>query len=334
LTSYRAALRFILAQQRGKVSLSIQCTELSTRVGRKNLRTLVYSPPNSNTNPIVLLHGMSVMGIDDPRQLAAVNALCAAGFRVICPELQEIRDLKIRSESVQTFIDFLQVMRKDRDLAPNGRFALFAPSFSGAIILRAAAHESLRQSISAVCCIGAMSGIRGSMENIFLGQGVDPYARFVVLSNYLPFSAKYKKFARVFKALALDNWHRTENHSEREFARLKTAERRLALKIRDDDSLRAKIIAELMPRMEKELAAYGVLAVASRIISPTFLLHGADDDVIPPAESCELALRLESQMLVVSPFIGHADTKVSVLQIADILKLISGFAYFFRHAVA
>lgn len=327
-----SALKFILAQQRGRVSVPIQCETHALHIGKKKIRTLVYSGPVKAANPILFLHGMSVMGIDDPRQVAAAQALVAAGFSVICPELAEIRDLQIRAESVATFTALARAVQQNADLCPQGRLALFAPSFSGAIVLRAAAHPTLRAHVSAICCIGPMAGIRGSMENIFLAPGVDPYARFVVLANYLRFSKKYQALAKVFRALALDNWHKSTERAERALAQLTAAQKKATAKICDDENTRRQIFNDLMPYMEKELEAYAVLDIAKDIQAPTFLLHGLDDDVIPPQESIDLAQRVAKTKLVVSPFIGHADTKVSVRLVLDVWRLVSGFSYFFRHA--
>lgn len=344
MNSFRRALRFILAQQTGKIPVAVAADEIQVKAGGLRLRTRVFSPPVYEAQPIVLLHGMSLLGIDDPRQVLAVKALAAAGFRVICPELPEIRDIQIKAKSIDNFIAFISEILRRGDYSATGRLALFAPSFSGAIVLRAAAAPGLRDHIAAVCAIGTLAGIRGSMNNIFMGQGIDPYARFIVLANYVKGKKQYAPLARAFRALAIDNWHETSSvnplmpgiertyHAAPAFKKLNPAQRKLVSDIVHDEKARGKIFEELLPFMEKELQAYGVLDVAKDISAPTFLLHGRDDDVIPPQESVDLAERLRANRLVVSPFIGHADTAISLRLLGDIWRLVSGFAYFFRHA--
>jgi pimeloyl-ACP methyl ester carboxylesterase len=344
LNPFRRSLRFILAQQTGKISFPVSVNEVHIKAGAQKLRTKIFTPPAPEAQPIVLLHGMSLLGVDDPRQVRAVNALAAAGFRIICPELPEIRDIQIKAKSIATFIAFVSEILRRSDCTRTGRLALFAPSFSGAIVLRAAAAPGLRDHIAAVCALGTMAGIRASMNHILLGQGIDSYARFIVLANYVKCKKKYAPLAGAFRALAVDNWHETASinplmpgierthYAAAAFKKIAPAQRRLVEKIVGDDGARGRIFEELMPLMERELRAYGVLDVAEDITAPTFLLHGKNDDVIPPQESIELARRLKSSRLVISPFIGHADTAVSLRLVGDIGRLISGFAYFFKNA--
>lgn len=345
MTSFKKALTFILAQQRAKTAVAVAVKEISLRVGRKNFLTDVYSHPSPAANPIVFLHGMSPLGIRDPRQVVAVRALAAAGFRVICPELPEIKDLKIGAESITAFGNIVEAILADRALCPTGRASLFAPSFSGAICLRAAAMPAIAPHISSVCALGTMAQVRGSMEYLFLSAEADSYARYIVLSNYLPCVKKYRPLTPVFKALAIDNWHASAeknpllvgygktDFTAKAMRKLTVAQKKMALALQNDQAYRKQVFDELVPYMENELNAYDTSAVARDIAAPTLLMHGSSDNVIPPGESRRLAPHLNRHRLVISPFLGHADTAVSLRQIADIWRLVSGFAYFFRHAI-
>lgn len=287
---------------------------------------------------------MSPLGISDPRQVKAALALAVAGFRVICPELPEIRNLRIQTRSIDTFTALVSRIVEDSKLAPSGQVALFAPSFSGAICLRAAAAPVLATRISAVCALGSMSGIRGSMEFLFLSPDADSYARNIVLSNYLPLVKKYAPLAPVFFALAHDNWNASaaanpqmqgflpSDHAAQALRKLSPRQRAMVSALQDDIAFRGKVFAELTPFMELEIQAYDVMSVAGDILCPTVLFHGSDDNVIPAGESRQLEPKIKNRRLVVSPFLGHADTKISISRIPDVLRLISGFAWFFRHA--
>jgi pimeloyl-ACP methyl ester carboxylesterase len=345
LSFFPAALSFILAQQRG---LSYSQTSAIRRryadlpAGKKVLHSAIYDSPKSGATPIVFLHGMSPLGISDPRQVRAVQALVHAGFRVICPEIPAIRNLHIEAGSITVFIALLKNILADRVLAPGGRLALFAPSFSGAICLKAATDAGVADRISAVCAMGSLAGIRGSMEYLFLSAEADAYARFIVLANYLPLVKKYAALGRVFSAMAHDNWSenaaenpllpgiRKTGYTQEALRKLKAAQRKTAESLRDDGAFRAGVFTELAPFMEKEIAAYDVLSVAPQITAPVFLLHGESDNVIPPQESQQLAARLRKNRLVISPFVGHGDSKVSISRIPDIFRLINGFAWYFK----
>ena len=180
------------------------------------------------------------------------------------------------------------------------------------------------------------------MEYLFLSEEADAYARFIVLANYLPLVKKYAALGRVFAAMAQDNWSenaaenplmpgiRKTGYTQEALRKIKPVQRKQAERLRDDSTFRAEVFAELLPFMEKEITAYDVLSVAPEIAAPVFLLHGADDNVIPPQESVQLAGRLHKNRLVISPFVGHGDSKVSISRIPDVFRLINGFAWYFR----
>lgn len=339
----------MLAQQRGLNH--VQVAKISRRfvdlaAGKKKLHTAIFSSGTSFETPIIFLHGMSPLGISDPRQVRAVQALVHAGFRVICPEIPAIKNLRIDADSIKTFAAVLETILADPQLAPGGRIALFAPSFSGAICLKAAASPQVADRIAAVCAMGSLAGIRGSMEYLFLSPDADGYARYIVLANYLPLVKKYAPLAPAFLALAHDNWSasavenpllpgiRKTSHAQEAVRKLKLVQRKTFERLQNDINFRSEVFAELTPFMDKEIAAYDVLSVAGNITSPVFLLHGEGDNVIPSDESVQLAARLNQSRLVVSPFVGHGDSKISISRIPDIFRLLNGFAWFFRHVRA
>jgi pimeloyl-ACP methyl ester carboxylesterase len=344
LIPFRSALTFILAQQRGRTPARITVRKETIRSGKVVFSADVYSPASVQKNPIVFLHGMSPLGIHDPRQVIAVNALAATGFRVICPELPEIKDLKITASSINAFVSVVAAICKDPNLCPSGRAALFAPSFSGAICLKAASMPQLVGRVSAICALGSMAQVRGSMEYLFLSDEADTYARYIVLSNYLPLVKKYQALAPVFAAMARDNWNYSASKNPhltgytptddaaKIIKKLTPKNRECAIALQKDVAYRKEVFAELTPYMETELQAYDIVSVAEKIAAPTLLMHGQSDNVIPPGESLRLAPHLKRVKLVISPFLGHADTKVSLKLIPDVFRLVSGFAYFFRHA--
>jgi pimeloyl-ACP methyl ester carboxylesterase len=344
LNSLRRALRFISAQQRAEPAAQIESSSQQLECAKKAYTIDTYKPERGNLNPIVFLHGMSPLGIRDPRQVNAARALASAGFNVICPEIPEIRARMIRNESIIEFKQILRTILNDASLCPTGRFSLFAPSFSGGICLIAAAESDLREHVLAACSLGGLSEIRTSLDYLLVEADADPYARYIVLANFLPRMKKYRRLAPFFAASALDNWHASAvknarlvgfektHYAHEELIKLKPAERKLADLLLHKSEFRKSFLRELDPFMAGEIEAYNVARVADRILAPVLLMHGISDDVIPARESVALSERLLNKRLVLSPFLGHADSKITLRNLRDVWRLISGFAYFFRHA--
>jgi pimeloyl-ACP methyl ester carboxylesterase len=345
LISWRRALRFIATQQRGaRNSSRIDRQAVTFALGKERINADVYTQQQAEAPTIVFLHGMSPLGISDPRQIVAAKALASAGFRILCPELPEIRNLKVEAGSIDRFRKILLHLQQNRDLCPQGRFALFAPSFSGAICLKVAADVQLAGSITAVAALGAFSRIERSLNHLMHDEEADPYARLVILANFMPRLKEGKRLGRYYLAAAHDNWQETASKNpslhgfeptderSKELRRLTAAEQRLVARIENDKPFRIQLVGRLLKVMQDVLDAYNVSKVAGAITAPVFLLHGAEDDVIPARESMELFPVLRDARLVVTPFMGHSHAAVSLRLIGDVVKLVAGFAWFFRKA--
>jgi pimeloyl-ACP methyl ester carboxylesterase len=303
LNSWRRALRFIATQQRGaRNSGRIDRRAVTIVLGKECINADVYTPPQAEAPTIVFLHGMSPLGISDPRQIVAAKALASAGFRVVCPELPEIRNLKV------------------------------------------AADVQLAGSITAVAALGAFSRMEGTLSHLMHVKKADPYVRLIILANFLPRLKDGKRLGRYYIAAANDNWQETASKNPslhgfeptderiKALRRLNAKERELVARIEDDAEFRLNLAQRLLPVMRRELSAYNVLKAAGSIKAAVFLLHGAEDDVIPARESMELFPVLRDARLVVTPFMGHSHAAVSLRLIGDVVKLVAGFAWFFRKA--
>ncbi len=345
MNSWLRALRFIATQQRGaRNARGISRQAVQIAFGKERINTDVYTNGSAEAPTIVFLHGMSPLGISDPRQIVAARALAAAGFRVICPELPEIRNLKVEAGSIDRFRKILLNLRENLELCPKQRFALFAPSFSGAICLKVAADPELAPNITAIAALGAFSRIERSLKHLMHSDEADPYARLIILANFLPRLIEGKRLGRYYLAAAHDNWNETAaknpsltgfeptDECKKELRRLTAAERKLILRIEEDKKFRIALGERLLQVMQDTLDAYNVSEVAAKIRAPVFLLHGADDDVIPARESTELYPLLKEALLVVTPLMGHSHAKVSLRMMGDVLSLLAGFAWYFRKA--
>lgn len=311
-------------------------------LGKSRFSAELYLPAEKDPATIIFLHGMSPLGISDPRQVKAAEALRAAGFRVICPEVADIRNLRVTAESIEVFVRLVEAILTDPALCPTGRAALFAPSFSGAICLKAAVDPRIADSLSAVCALGAFSRIERSLHYLMHTDDADAYARLIILANFLPRLKIGKNLGRYYLAAAHDNWNMTAsrnknlsgftetNRAANELRRLSSREKNLIKRLENERPFRHEIGEKLLAVMQDTLAAYNVADVAHDVRAPVFLLHGAKDDVIPARESTELYPLMQNARLVVSPFIGHADTAVSLKRLPDVWRLVAGFAWYFR----
>ena len=99
---------------------------------------------------------------------------------------------------------------------------------------------------------------------------------------------------------------------------------------------RQAFLEKILDVFDSAWAGYRVPAEFPQGTPPVFLLHGSHDPVIPTAESCHLARRLAQQGLAhhlcISELLEHGNTAISFRRIADVYRLVAGFAWFLGRA--
>jgi pimeloyl-ACP methyl ester carboxylesterase len=266
----------------------------------------------------VLVHGVHPAGIDEPRMVGFAHALAHEGYAVLTPDLTPLRRFQLDAAERRTIANAAETLACE---LRRPAITVIAISFSGAIALRAAAEDE-RGTIAAMLTIGAAHDLR-RVARYYLGDQVrdadgrlfraraHPYGPGVLghaLADQL-FPPEDAAIAR--RALEL---HFGQHHAEA------TA---LAATLPTDDGAlaealaRAEISAALRQRMEGAIERHGaVLRDASavgnldRVRIPVFVLHGADDTIIPPTEASYLYRELPPHAragVLVTTAIRHAE---------------------------
>ena len=75
-----------------------------------------YMPSGPAFGTVVFIHGMSVLGREDPRVRQLAVALTTAGLQVLVPELPSIRNLRIERAQPSEVQATLEQLARDKDL--------------------------------------------------------------------------------------------------------------------------------------------------------------------------------------------------------------------------
>jgi dienelactone hydrolase len=122
--------------------------------GGRPARGRMYRPvgAGAGSSPgVVLAHGLSPRGIDDPRLVRLARALAAAGLEVLTPELQALVEERVDPRCLGTVGAAVKWLA-----ARTGRsVGLVGMSLGGGLGLLAAADPKLAEQIAYVLCIGA-----------------------------------------------------------------------------------------------------------------------------------------------------------------------------------
>ncbi len=332
---YYQAVKFLLGIK-GEGGHEATFDEHTLKIKNKNRRVLTFEADGRARGTIIILHGMSPMGPDDPRMLTLCNSVRKSGYRVLCPDISEIRALKIAVEQIDIVRDFILAINREM-VEPGERTAVMAPSFSAGLGLAAIADEGLAPQISSMCSLGTFANIDNVVEFFFTSDSADHYGRLIVFKNFIGHVVgKNPQLERAFTIAIEDNWHdRKEPHLQRYMKKMSPESKRIYKKLMTDNNYRLKALKKILEKTRKRFKRYNITDYTRQIETPVLLVHGADDHVIPPSESRqlhhELRNRGKSSRLLVTPFLSHGDTSLSLKQFLEIWRLVSSFAFFFRN---
>lgn len=330
------SLQFLISSQMGRFG-RVNIYEKDIKLAEETTVAEVYEPEKRIRGTILFVHGMALLGNCDPRQMDVCRALARCGFRVVSPDFPEIRNVTVSYNTVENIVAAILNITADSELCPAHRIGLFAPSFSGSLGLIAASRKETAGYISSICTVGPFADLDALVQFLFRQSGCDPFAKMVIQYNFLPGTLEDSEniSSAVFTAIE-DDWYKREHPQLPEkLNTLNPRERELFDRLFNDPEFALENALKIADVYKDLKQAINVVSHVDYMQAPVFLVHGKDDDVIPPSESVKLAevLREKTDVkLLITPFISHGDSSVKVNMLPELIELIRGFAFFFKYA--
>ena len=348
---YARGLSFVIraANMQGVLRLAadfrtdtVQERELRIPDADGGLRARLYQPKDGESRRTALLvSGLHPSGIDEPRLVALARQLTESGLTIVTPDIPDLSRFAITPAITDAIERAAAWLAADRSLAPDGRIGLMGISFSGGLSIVAAGRPSLRDHVAFVFALGGDDDLPRVLH--YLCTGIEPGAAYRAPHDYgvavillgvadrvvppeqaAPLKAAVSRF---LLASALDPVD--EPAAQREFDAL----RALAPTLPEPSAtllgyVNNRDVAHLGPILLPFIGFYGnapALSVSRspKPSAPVFLLHGSDDNVIPPDESRALAEDLRGSApvrLLVSGLISHAEADRPA-HLGDVMKL-------------
>ena len=288
-----------------------------------------YSAANPRTLPVLLVPGVHAAGIDEPRLVGVARDLAAVGHPVLTTELADLKRYAITARSTDMIEDAAAWLAQQRDLAPSGRIGMMGISFAGGLSIVAAGRPALRDRVQFVMSFGGHGDLPRTLRYLCTGQQADgsvrpphDYGVAIILLGLAdravpteqvePLRSAILTFLEASRLDMVD-----KARSQAEFARarelattLPEPARQLMGYVNDRD------VKNLGPILLPHLAELGgdPSLSPSRSAPPSatvYLLHGADDNVIPAVESVLLTGELRQRSVrvehLVTALITHAE---------------------------
>ncbi|MGE0462123.1 MAG: alpha/beta hydrolase family protein [Vicinamibacterales bacterium] len=308
----------------------------------------VYRPANGFSRTIVLVPGVHRDGIDEARLVGLAQDLAETGYGVLTvasPDLQRYRITPLVTDVIE---DAVAWASGQRELAPDGRVGVLGVSFSGGLSIVAAGRERIRDRVAFLLSFGGHGNLARVMHYLCSGEVVGDLAaarssrvvagaenvevhpphdygvavvlltmaeRLVPPEQVGPLMAGIEGFLLASSLDMVD-----KPRAAAEFTRMRTYAETLPepsqtlMRWVNDRAVR-ELGAKLLPVVDA-LADHPAMPALSperapaAPVAPVYLLHGADDNVIPSIETVLLGEYLQGRAPVtglLSGLITHAE---------------------------
>ncbi len=302
------------------------------------IRARLYTPAHGGRQTVLLLPGVQVAGIDDPRLMALAHELAGSGVTVLTPDIPELSRFEITPALTDEIEQTALWLAASSGLAPSGRIGMIGASFSGSLMIVAAGRPSLGNHVSYVFAIGGHDDLPRVIR--YLATGIQPpppgavgppvsrtavraphdYGLAVILlgiaDRLVPADQVAPLVEGVRRYLAASYRERLDKEAAaHEFAAL----REIARTLPEPSAtlltyINSRDVVHLGARLLPYISSYGEEPSLSPSRSPKpsvpiYLLHGIDDNVVPTVESEYLAAGLKGHAavrLLLTNLISHA----------------------------
>jgi dienelactone hydrolase len=304
-------------------------TRDTTFQGRSGpMRVRIYEPATRRARVVLLTGGVHAKGIDEPRLMKLARDLSVAGTPVVTAEIDDLLHYRITPKLTDSLEDAIRWVAADRGLAPDGKLGVFGVSFAGGLSIVAAGRPQVAPHVAYVISFGG----HGNLPDVvrFLCTGVQPdgskrpphdYGVIVTLMNTAEQVVPPEQVAPLRAAITA-NMHAQHLAMVDQKAAAVAFKATQAMTAALPEPARtlmtyanARDVVRLGPILLPHADAFTQDAALSparstTVTAPVFLLHGADDNVVPAIESRRLAAVLERTApvhLLVTSLITHAE---------------------------
>lgn len=314
------------------------------------VRSQFYRPDGTVRRSVLLVPGVHSMGINEPRLTTLARDLAGTGVIVMTMALPDLMQYQITSRSADIIEDAVVWMAGKRDLAPDERVGIVGISFAGGLSIVAAGRPSIRDKVAFVVSFGGHADLPRVLRYLCTGEevhipGVDippphDYGVAVVLyaaaervvppDQVRPLRETVGTFllASQLTLVSMDQANATFAKARDMVKALPEPSATYAAYVNDRNVKALGPVLAPHLRLEADPAASPAGAPFPPA-APIFLMHGADDTVIPAVESVILADYLRQKNvdvhLLLSRLITHAEVDKTAAA-TETLKLVAFWA--------
>ncbi len=317
--------------------------QIPTRHGP--LAARIYTPDKpKGGRTFIIFPGIHRGGVDEPRLAGFSQRFASAGSIVVSVPLPDLREFRVTPRTTDQMEDAALWAASDESIGRGNKVGMIGVSFAGGLALVAAGRPSLRDRLTLVVSFGGYGDLSRVLR--FLCTGVLPdgtrgephdYGIAVVLLEVAPDLVPADQVEPLRQGVLTFLEGSLHDRDDKPRAQVFFAEARAKAAalpepartllgwVNDRDV--AQLGPAVLPHVERLTGAAGLSPErAPAATAPAFLLHGAEDTVVPAAETPLAAAYLTRQgnprvRSLLTPLVSHADFKTSA-PLSETWKLI------------
>lgn len=300
-----------------------------------NRKCYVFEPVQSSKKVILIVNGMTIKGIDDPRLIKQAEILRQLGYKVYLPQYPEVQNLEITRKTLNQICEDIHTIYKDNH---NTKLGIFSVSFSGALSVIAASREDLRDKIDSMLLIGSFASFYKTIEFLFLNLNIDYYGFYIVLKNFIEEIPEYrnKGLKEAFHIAAFDNaLKRNPPLLDSHLEKLPDT-KKIFHEITNNIEIRKKILNQIfsIKQIQNITSELDTLKHIKNCKARISLLHGKHDNVVPSSESLLIYNECKKYgvpaKLSITTLLDHGNVSANLNLIKEFYQLISTLNFFFQ----
>ena len=349
IKSYIRAIKYVISLATFKEE-NISTLEFSDEyyVGLNGEDTIVrifYSKKKSDQS-IIIFPGASPYAEEHPGMMMLGSSLRNAGYNVYLPRIPALKNLILEKENIDWFAHCYQELVKNKIEFKNN-IMIVGLSYGGALLLRATLDERMQSpKPKSILSYGTYYSINTALDFFMTGKiqyknktyNITPHewGPIVMFYNFIdtietPYNNK--KIKSILKYRIQDNnqqvekeIHNLDNNSEKEFIN-NILNGNLTTEI---EEMAKKIVENNRDLLEYLSPENWIDSITNKV----FIMHGANDSMVPFTESTYLHDNLKNSTLLISFLYEHREISTNrgiSFKLKEFIKLINFNAKYIRY---
>lgn len=299
--------------------------------------TIISNPvPVENRRTIILFHGFSSSGMNDPRLVSFAHALVAAhpSNFVIIPEIRAFKACDLSENTIPLLRRIILAVAANKTLCPSGYVSLTSPCISGGFALAAAANVPV---VHSILTIGAHASFESALYFLMNSDrdGLSLYSSSIMLNSF--WNPPNPSLSHLLTAYCTDEHLKNIGcESNLLSAALENYPDEAVLfnRLHTDIPFLKHHLMRLYTSFKAHFAALSPISTMPQLQCDVTLLHASEDDIVPPSECFllkEALIRRPRGKLsyMVTSLLNHGDQKaLTFADLPEIFQVIHVFSTF------